>query len=126
MAGADLLDAPTGTAVAQRLEAGQGILGAKEGKGMWVWSAMVLAVLSSRMSAGGCSLAGRRDNVPCPLRPQSQEGQDLSAAAAAEQLIFKTSTEKQTVHLTNKDLTKDSERFSPWLHIAWRTTGPIR
>ncbi len=65
MAGADLLDAPTGTAVAQRSEAGQGILGAKEGKGMWVWSAMVLAVLSSRMSAGGCSLAGRRDNVSC-------------------------------------------------------------
>ncbi len=56
---------------------------------------------------------------------QSQEGQDLSAAAAAEQLIFKTSTEKQTVYLTNKDLTKDSERFSPWLHSAWRTTGPI-
>ncbi len=55
----------TGTAVAQRSEAGQGILGAKEGKGMWVWSAVVLAVLSSRMSAGGCSLAGRRDNVPC-------------------------------------------------------------
>jgi hypothetical protein len=26
---------------------------------------MVLSVLSSRMSAGGCSLAGRRDNVPC-------------------------------------------------------------
>ncbi len=44
---------PTGTAVAQRSEAGQGILGAKEGKGMWVWSAMVLTVLSSRMSAGG-------------------------------------------------------------------------
>jgi hypothetical protein len=61
MAGDDLLDAPTGTAVAQRSEAGQGILGAKEGKGMSVWSAMVLAVLSSRMSAGGCSLAGRRD-----------------------------------------------------------------
>ena len=60
------------------------------------------------------------------LRPQSQEDQDLSAAAAAEQLIFKTSTGKQTVHLTNKDLTKDSERFSPWLHSAWRTTGPIR
>jgi hypothetical protein len=65
MAGADLLDAPTGTAVAQWSESGQGILGAKEGKGMWVWSAVVLAVLSSRMSAGGCSLAGRRDNVPC-------------------------------------------------------------
>ncbi len=30
-----------------------------------MWSAVVLAVLSSRMSVGGCSLAGRRDNVPC-------------------------------------------------------------
>jgi hypothetical protein len=36
MAGADLLKAPTGTAVAQWSEAGQGILDAKEGKGMWV------------------------------------------------------------------------------------------
>ena len=65
MAGADLLEAPTGTAVAQRSEAGQGILGVKEGKGMWVWSVVVLVVLSSRMSVGGCSLAGRHDNVPC-------------------------------------------------------------
>jgi hypothetical protein len=45
MAGADLLDAPTGTAVAQRSEAGQEILGAKKGKCMWVWLV--------------------RDNVPC-------------------------------------------------------------
>jgi hypothetical protein len=65
MSGTDLLDAPTGTVVTQRSEAGQGILGAKEGKGMWVWSGMVLVVLSSRMSVGGCSLAGRHDNVPC-------------------------------------------------------------
>ena len=65
MAGDDLLNAPTGTAVATWSETGQGILGAKEGKGMWVWSAVLLAVLSSRMSTGGCSLAGRRDNVPC-------------------------------------------------------------
>jgi hypothetical protein len=65
MEGADLLKVPTGTAVAQQSETGLGILGAEEGKGMWVWSAVVLAVLSSRMSAGGCSLAGRRDNVPC-------------------------------------------------------------
>jgi hypothetical protein len=36
MAGADLLNAQTGTVVAQRSEAGQGILGPKEGKGMWV------------------------------------------------------------------------------------------
>ena len=55
------------------------------------------------------------------LRIQSQEGQDLCAAAAAEQLIFKTSTEEQTVDLTNKGMTKDSERFSPWFHSAWRT-----
>jgi hypothetical protein len=57
---------------------------------------------------------------------QSQEGQDLSADADAEELIFMTNTEKQTVYLTNKDLTKDSERFSTWLHSVWRTTGPIR
>ena len=58
--------APTGTAVAQLSEAGLGILGAKESKGMRVWSAaVVLAVLSSHMSAGSCSLVGRRDNVPC-------------------------------------------------------------
>ena len=59
------------------------------------------------------------------LRLQSQEGQDLCAAAAAEHLIFKTSTEEQTVDLTNKDMTKDSERFLPWFHSVWRTTGPI-
>jgi len=64
MAGADRLNGGTDTpAISQQSEAGQVILGAKEGRGMWVWS--VLAVLSSRMSAGGCSLAGRRDNVPC-------------------------------------------------------------
>jgi hypothetical protein len=60
------------------------------------------------------------------LRPRSQEGQDLSAVAAPEQLIFKTCTENQTVQLTNKDLTKDSKRFSPWFPRTWRTTGPIR
>ena len=36
MSGTDLLGAPTGTVVGQRSEAGQGILGDKEGKGMWV------------------------------------------------------------------------------------------
>ncbi len=66
MAGADRLNGGTGTpAVSQQSESGQGILGAKEGRGMWVWLAVLLAVLSSRMSAGGCSLAGCRDNVPC-------------------------------------------------------------
>ena len=57
------------------------------------------------------------------LRLQSQGGQDLCAAAAAEHLIFKTSTEEQTVDLTNKGMTKDSQRFSRWFHSAWRTTG---
>jgi hypothetical protein len=59
------------------------------------------------------------------LRLQSQQGQDLCATAAAGHLMLKTSTEDQTVHLTNKGMTKDSERFSPWFHSAWRTTGPI-
>jgi hypothetical protein len=57
------------------------------------------------------------------LRLQSQEVQDLCAAAAAAHLIFKTSTAEQSVDLTNKDMTKDSQRFSPWFHSAWRTTG---
>ncbi len=59
------------------------------------------------------------------LRLQSQEGQDLCAAAATAHLIFKTSTPEQSVDLTNKDMTKDSQRFSPWFHSARRTTGPI-
>ena len=65
MSGEDRLKATTGTVVTQRSESGQGILGVKEGKGMWVWSGVVLSVLSSHMSAGGCSLAGHRDNVSC-------------------------------------------------------------
>jgi hypothetical protein len=51
--------------------------------------------------------AGRRRGVGL----QSQEGQDLCAAGAAEHLIFKTSTAEQTVDLTNKDMTKDSQRL---------------
>ena len=43
---------------------------------------MVLAVLSSRMSAGGCSLAGRRDNVPClaitAIRAKAEESTPLA------------------------------------------------
>jgi hypothetical protein len=61
VAGADLLDVPTGTVVAQRSEEGQGILDAKEGKGMWVCPAVVLTVLSSCMSAGGSSLSKKKD-----------------------------------------------------------------
>ncbi len=56
------------------------------------------------------------------MRLQSQGGQDLCAAAAAEHLIFKTSTEEQTVDLTNKGMPKDSQRFSRWFHSAWRTS----
>ena len=37
----------------------------------------------------------------------SQEGQDLCACAAAEELIFNTSSEHQTVNLSNKCMTKD-------------------
>jgi len=59
------------------------------------------------------------------LRLQIQGDQDLCAAAAAGHLMFKTCTEDQTVDLTNKGMTKDSPRFSPWFHSAWRTTGPI-
>ena len=66
MAGTDLLDGGTGTpAVSRWSESGQGILGAKEGRGVWFWSAVVVAVLSSRMLTVGCSLAGRRDTVSC-------------------------------------------------------------
>jgi hypothetical protein len=49
---------------------------------------------------------------------QSQGDQDLCAAAAAEHLIFKTSPEEQTVDLTNKGMTKDSQRFSRWIDSA--------
>ncbi len=71
-----------------------------------------------------CNAASRRGGGE-GLRLQSQEGQDLCAAAAAGHLMFKTSTEDQTVDLTNKGMTKDSARFCPWFHSAWRTTGPI-
>ena len=37
----------------------------------------------------------------------SQEGQDLCACAGAEELIFNTSSEHQTVDLSNKCMTKD-------------------
>jgi len=52
-------------------------------------------------------------------------GQDLFAATGAEHIIFKTSPEDQTVDFTNKDMTRDSQRFSRWFHSEWRTTGPI-
>jgi hypothetical protein len=66
MSGTDRLNGDTDTpTVSQRSESGQGILGVTEGRGVWVWSSVVLVVLSSYMSAGDFSLAGRRDNVPC-------------------------------------------------------------
>jgi hypothetical protein len=37
----------------------------------------------------------------------SQEGQDLCACTAAEELIFNTSSQHQTVDLSNKCMTKD-------------------
>ena len=54
MAGADRLDGYTGTpAVSQRSESGEGILSVKEGRGMWLWSDVEVADLSSHMSGGG-------------------------------------------------------------------------
>ena len=62
MTGTDLLNGGTDTpAISQRSEAGRGILVAKEGRGMWVWSSVV-AVLSC-MSVGVCSSTGRHDKV---------------------------------------------------------------
>jgi hypothetical protein len=64
MTGTDRLNGGTDTPViSQRSEAGQVILDAKAGRGMWVCS--VLVVLSSRLSDGTCSLVGHRDNVSC-------------------------------------------------------------
>ncbi len=69
MEGTDCLSGDTGTPVVS----GQGVLCDKAGRGgMLLWSAVVMAVFSSRMSAGGCSLAGRRDNVPCLAIRQTQ------------------------------------------------------
>ena len=41
------------------------------------------------------------------LRLQSQEDQDLCASPSAEEHILNTSSEHQTVHLSNKCRTKD-------------------
>ncbi len=57
----------------------------------------------------------RKDNTMVPqdggggegLCLHSQEDQDLCACAAAEELIFNTSSEHQTVDLSNKYMTKD-------------------
>ena len=66
MTGTDRLDGGTGTSVvSQRSESGQGILSAKEGRGMWLWSDVEVEVLSSHMTTGDCSLAGHRDNARC-------------------------------------------------------------
>jgi hypothetical protein len=107
MTGTDLLDAPTGTPVTQRSEGGQGILGVTEGKGMWVWSAMVLAVLSSRMWAGGCSLAGRRDNVPC-----------LAITA-----IFKPQNESHMADICHGEVENSFSFFSPSLQKTFSRGG---
>ena len=51
--------------------------------------------------------------------------QDFFVVTDTEDLIFKTSTEEDTVDLTNKVMTKDSQRFLSWFHSVWRTTTPI-
>ena len=49
MTGSDLLNGDTDKpAVLQRSESGQGILGAKESRGMWLWSTVVVEVRSCR------------------------------------------------------------------------------
>ena len=65
MAGADLLNGGTGTAVSQQSEAGQGIMCAKEGIGKCdMWYGVVCKAVMSCTSAV-FSLAGGRDTVPC-------------------------------------------------------------
>ena len=65
MAGADLLNGGTGTAVSQLSEAGQGIMCAKEGIGKYdMWYGVVCKAVMSCTSAV-FSLAGGRDTVPC-------------------------------------------------------------
>ncbi len=69
MAGADLLDPPTDTGVAQRSETGQGILGAEEGKGVWVWSAVVLTGLV--VAHVGRRLLLGRSSRQCAMPPHN-------------------------------------------------------
>jgi hypothetical protein len=38
--------------------------------------------------------------------------------------MFKTCTEDQTVDLTNKGMTKDSQRFSRWFHSVDEIKNP--
>jgi hypothetical protein len=56
----------------------------------------------SQHSQCGFGAGWRRDVAVTESRKQ-----DLCADVGAEHLIFKTSTEKQTVDLTNKDMTND-------------------
>ena len=68
MSGTDRLDTPTGTAVAQRSEAGQGILlGDTEGKSMWVWSSVLLSVFYV-----GRWMLLRRSPRPLPERKKKE------------------------------------------------------
>jgi hypothetical protein len=65
MAGADLLNGGTGTAVSQLSEARQGIMCAKEGIGKYgMWYGVVCKAVMSCTSAV-FSLAGGHDTVPC-------------------------------------------------------------
>jgi hypothetical protein len=58
---------------------------------------------TTKSRRNGLRKMGRRRGVVSSL----QEGQDLCACAAAEELIFNTSSEHQTVDLSNKCMTKD-------------------
>jgi hypothetical protein len=78
-------------------------------------SGVIQLFIYAGRDSGFCDRFMTHKHANINIRLHSQEGQDSCAAAAAEHLIFKTSTEDQTVHLTNKGMRKDSERFSPWL-----------
>ena len=64
----------------------------------------------------GCGYRVKEIRIHVQLQLQSQGDQDSCASAVAEHLIFKTSTEEQTVDLTNKGMRKDSQIFSRWFH----------
>jgi hypothetical protein len=57
--------------------------------------------------------AGRRRGV---VTTESRRAGLMCSCSCRTHLIFKTSTEEQTVDLTNKDMTRDSQRFSRWFH----------
>ena len=73
-----------------------------------------VSICSVRAEERGSGYRGKDARIYVQLQLQSTSSQK-----------FKTSPEEQTIDLTNKDMTMDSQRFSRWFHSAWRTTGAI-